>query len=275
MKAYIDDSMADGEVLVFGGLISTTEEWEAFSLEWRQYLEDERIQVFKMKKAAHKHAKRLYRMICDHAKAGICFVVPIAPLEKAAGRYGPTGKLLAKPYFWAFKGVINCLAQKHREWGLSEPVDFIFDNRPEEEDVLEGWEVHRDTVPDEVRSIVGRRPVFADDEKMLPLQAADMWVWWCRQTWLNNDGTIPGDSYPIPWRKIGAIPQIILQLTTEDIDQEFSRVDGDLRDIPGFLERNPGALKAIRKNPSARAFIEERHPGLLEAMEVAKNTDGV
>ena len=91
MKAYIDDSMADGEVLVFGGLISTTEEWEAFSLEWRQYLEDERIQVFKMKKAAHKHAKRLYRMICDHAKAGICFVVPIAPLEKVAGRYGPTG----------------------------------------------------------------------------------------------------------------------------------------------------------------------------------------
>ena len=110
---------------------------------------------------------------------------------------------------------------------------------------------------------------------MLPLQAADMWVWWCRQTWLNNDGTIPGDSYPIPWRKIGAIPQIILQLTTQDIDQEFSRVDGDLRDIPGFLERNPGALKAIRKNPSARAFIEERHPGLVEAMEVAKNTDGV
>ena len=168
MKAYIDDSMSDGEVLVFGGLISTTEEWEAFSLEWRQYLEDERIQVFKMKKAAHKHAKRLYRMICDHAKAGICFVVPIAPLEKAAGRLWADRKLLAKPYFWAFEGVINCLAQKHREWGLTEPVDFIFDNRPEEEDVLEGWEVHRDTVPDEVRSIMGRRPVFADDEKCCP-----------------------------------------------------------------------------------------------------------
>ena len=180
MKAYIDDSMADGEVLVFGGLISTTEEWEAFSLEWRQYLEDERIQVFKMKKAAHKHAKRLYRMICDHAKAGICFVVPIAPLEKVAGRYGPTGKLLAKPYFWAFKGVINCLAQKHREWGLTEPVDFIFDNRPEEEDVLEGWEVHRDTVPDEVRTLPIRLTPMTATCRVPPLSRVKLGIGWSR-----------------------------------------------------------------------------------------------
>ena len=274
MKAYIDDSMSDCKVLVFGGLISTTEEWEALSLEWQQYLEDEQIHVVKMKRLAHKHAKRLYPTIRDHAKAGICFVVPIAPLKKAADRYELTGKIVANPYFWAFKGVINCLAQNQREWGLTEPVDFVFDNRPEEEDFLDGWEVHRDTLPDEVRSIMGRRPVFADDEKVLPLQAADMWAWWCRKTWLKNDSTIPVDSYPIPWGKVGDIPQIILQMTTEDIDHELSRVAGCLRDLPGFLELNPGVLKFISKDPAARADVEERHPGLLEAIEVAKNTDG-
>lgn len=184
-------------------------------------------------------------MVCEHAAGGICFAVPINPLEEAAARYGLTGTSVAKPYLWAFKGVINGLAQHQREWGLTEPVDFIFDERPEKKDVLEGWEVHRQTVPDEVRFIMGRPPVFADDEEVLPLQAADMWAWCCRKTWLENDGMIPGDSWPVPWGKHGDFPQMILQLTPEDIDLELSRVAGNLRDIPGFLERHPGLLEII------------------------------
>ena len=139
MEAYIDDSMTDGRVLIFGGLIASAERWEAFSIAWQQCLDHANRNVFKMKDVARgggdrklEHAKRHYRAVCDHAQGGICFVVPIAPLEKAAARYGLTGTSEAKPYFWAFKGVINGLAQHQREWGLNEPVDFIFDERPEE-----------------------------------------------------------------------------------------------------------------------------------------------
>ena len=85
------------------------------------------------------------------------------------------------------------------------------------------------TVPDEVRSLTGRPPMFADDRTELPLQAADMWVWWCRKTWLENDGLIPADSYPMPWGKVGDIPQMILQLTAEDMDHELSRISEALR----------------------------------------------
>ena len=62
--------------------------------------------------------------------------------------------------------------------GLTEPVDYIFDERPnagEKQDVLEGWDVFGRTLSDGVRSNLGRRPVFADDKQELPLQAADMW----------------------------------------------------------------------------------------------------
>ena len=39
MEAYIDDSMTDGHVLVFGGLLAPAESWEAFSINWQQCLE--------------------------------------------------------------------------------------------------------------------------------------------------------------------------------------------------------------------------------------------
>ena len=109
---------------------------------------------------------------------------------------------------------------------MTGPVDFIFDERPEEEKttIRDVWDFYLNTVPNEVYAVTGKLPVFADDKKVLPLQAADMWVWWCRKTWLVNNGMIPPDSYPIPWGKVGDIPQMILQCTEEDINQELSRI---------------------------------------------------
>ena len=48
MQAYIDDSMADGHVLVFGGLIASTERWHAFDASWQQCLDDAPWDVFKV-----------------------------------------------------------------------------------------------------------------------------------------------------------------------------------------------------------------------------------
>lgn len=233
MEAYIDDSMTDGRVLVFGGLIASAESWEAFSIAWQQCLDSAPWDVFKMSKVSHRcrgrkleYAKRHYDIVREHVKGGICFVIPVAPLGKLAAYYGLKGTSAAKPYFWAFKGIINGVAQNQKAWGLTEPVDFIFDERPDEEKntIRDVWNTYRATVSDEVYPVTGRPPVFADDKKVLPLQAADMWAWSCRKTWLENDGIIPSDSYPIQWGKVGDIPQMILQLTVEDIDQELSRI---------------------------------------------------
>ena len=233
MKAYVDDSMTDGQVLVFGGLIASARRWEAFSIAWRRCIDNAPWDVFKMEKVSHRctgrkleHAQRHYRAVCEHVQGGICFVVPIAPLVALADHYRLKGTPVAKPYFWAFKGIINGLAQNQQAWGLTESVDFIFDERPEKEKdtIRDVWHTYLATVPDEVRSVTGMSPVFADDQKELPLQAADMWAWSCRKTWLENGGLIPEDSYPIPWGKIGDIPQMVLQWTAEDIDVELSRV---------------------------------------------------
>ena len=233
MQAYIDDSKDDNRVLVYGGLIASADQWKTFSTAWQQCLDDAPWDAFKMKEVSHRctgkkleHARQHYRAVCKHVQGGICFVVPIGPLEKWAARYGLAGTPVAKPYFWAPKGIINGLAQHQREWGVTGPVDFIFDKRPEEEEntIRDVWESYLASIPNEERSVTGTLPMFADDRDVLPLQAADMWAWSCRKTWLENDGMIPEDSYPIRWGKIGDIPQMILQWTEEDIVAELSRV---------------------------------------------------
>ena len=117
MQAYIDDSMTTGRVLVFGGLISSDNRWKAFSVQWQLYLEAAGIRAFKMSQHGRKHAKRLYSMVCEHAIGGICFAIPITPLQEAVDRYGLTDTQVAKPYFWAYKGVIDGLTRCQREWG--------------------------------------------------------------------------------------------------------------------------------------------------------------
>ena len=182
--------MTDGQVLVFGGLIASAERWAKFSIAWQKCLDLAPWDVFKMRKVSHRcvgekrrHAQRHYCAVREHVQGGICFVIPLAILEEAAARYGLTETLAAKPYNWAPKGIINGLAQNQREWGLTCPVNFIFDERPKKEkDMLrKGWQTYLTTVPDEVRSVTGRPPVFADDREVLPLQAADMWAWACRK----------------------------------------------------------------------------------------------
>ena len=233
MQAYIDDSMADGRALVFGGLIASSERWEAFSIAWQRCLDDAPWDVFKMKNVSHRctgkrleHARRHYRTMREHVHGAICFVVPLEPLARVTAQYELTATLAGKPYYWASKGIINGLAQNQKAWGLKEPVDFIFDERPEEEKVTirYGWEIYLRTIPDDISSVTGKPPVSADDKSVLPLQAADMWAWSCRKQWLENDGLIPQNSYPIPWGSVGDIPQMVLQWTEGDIEQEISKI---------------------------------------------------
>ena len=50
-------------------------------------------------------------------------------------------------------GIVNGLARNQRDWGLNDPVDFIFDERPEKEKniILDAWSnVYCPTAPDDI-----------------------------------------------------------------------------------------------------------------------------
>ena len=96
------------------------------------------------------------------------------------------------------------------QWSGAEPTGmggdrtgrFHIRQAPEEEEntIRDVWESYLASIPNEERSVTGTLPRFADDREVLPLQAADMWAWSCRRTWLENDGMIPEDSYPVVLR---------------------------------------------------------------------------
>lgn len=181
LRAYIDDSMEQGRVLVMGGFIATPERWERFSDEWRQRLEHAKWPVFKMNEVwargseeALEHAKWHYYTIRDHVQGAVAMVVPIEPLKRVVEKTGLTA--ISNPYIWAIKGIINLTAQHQTDWGVKGSIDFIFDERSEKRQVREGWEVYMATVPEKIRAVTGRDPIFENDERVLPLQAADMWA---------------------------------------------------------------------------------------------------
>lgn len=158
------------------------------------------------------------------AQGAVSIFVPLEPLERAANKYGLVGSAAANPYTWAFKGIINGVAQNQQAWGVDEPIDFIFDERSEEGQIRDVWQYYLSTLHEKIKALHGRKPIFENDDRVLPLQAADMWAWWCRRGWLEHCGQLPSDFYPIPWGEIGDIPQIILQWSDSEIDAELARV---------------------------------------------------
>ena len=62
-----------------------------------------------------------------------------------------------------------------------EPIDFTFDDQKEKNVILNAWDRYMASRSDESRKRYGTTPRFEDDQKFLPLQAADFWAWWVRE----------------------------------------------------------------------------------------------
>jgi hypothetical protein len=76
---------------------------------------------------------------------------------------------------------------------LTEQIDFIFDDQSEKSVILATWDEHLDNQTPEVRSHYGSTPRFENDQKFLPLQAADLWAWWVRE-WYEEDAIVLPDK---------------------------------------------------------------------------------
>jgi len=150
--------------------------------------------------------------------------VPIDVLQQVLSRYQVVANVMPivkNPYMWGVKRLVEKTIENQKEWGLSEPVDYIFDSRSEGDDVRAGWRMYEVFPPSGERDLVGRKPMFEDDEKVLPLQAADMWVWWCRKRWLEDGSFTREMDFPIPWGTWEDVPAFMSWWTEEEIKREL------------------------------------------------------
>jgi hypothetical protein len=208
LQGFIDESQADGQVLVMAGYLATAAAWEKFTDDWIHCLSgppswpmlksvgaERKLDIdpgFKRRYMAHR------QIILNHVQAEICVAIPIDAFEKVFDRYG-LKRRDRNPYFLAINTLFSLYAGHAWKSRLNESVEFIFDDRSEKAQIMRGWESYKKSMPHRHRRLVGDQPVFRKDYKFRPLQAADFIAYWKRREYLEKK-TIRGHLGPVlPW----------------------------------------------------------------------------
>lgn len=209
LRAFIDGSgnQDRSKALVLGGYISTAEKWEAFSDKWQAALDlPPKIPKFVMKEAVKqkgpwaKHRftaperdarlRVFYQVIEDHALTAVACVVPFQEFYDAL-KIVPV-KIGMTPYKLALMQLMGRIRDQQVRDGVTERIDFVFDEeRTQQDEILAVWpEIVSSPKSAAHPAPAPRTPLFEDDEETLPLQAADLEAFMCRNGWeAANFGT--------------------------------------------------------------------------------------
>jgi hypothetical protein len=251
LKAFIDDSKTKHgtpHVFVLAGYIASAETWMKFSDEWQAALDlDPRIRYFKLREAMRgidqfygrrwTQAKRHERitvfrgLIEKFVQAEIAIGFVIESYQKAYAAWGPKHR---NPYYFASAALTAETARNLDKLGLPrEPIDFVFDTQVMEMGkVVEGWQWARDRArpdPPDLLDIHRNAPVFADDETVLPLQAADMHATWMRELFekklrKEEPKAVIGFKKNVPRSMIMWFPETTLRdRAKEDLEKFYTR----------------------------------------------------
>ena len=186
-QAYIDASgVGDKDALVMAGYIATAETWADFSDEWKRALDKVPLPYLKMRELARKRmdiAATFYRIIEQFdIRAAVSCIIPTRLYRRVYQEFAwppdPDLPRLINPYYIGYRAIIENILLAQAQIGISSPIDFIFDDESEKALLVPAWNFVGSVVTDDVRPILGDSPIFRDDKKVLPLQAADMWAWW-------------------------------------------------------------------------------------------------
>ena len=113
---------------------------------------------------------------------------------------------LDNAYYPAFNGLLVELPAYQESMGISEPIDFIFDDQSEKVHLWNAWNMVKIKVDPTTRRLLGAEPQFKNDEDALPLQAGDLLAWWVRRWELEGCFDAPDEAYPVvPGRPICGI----------------------------------------------------------------------
>jgi hypothetical protein len=210
LRAYIDDSGTQGKEPFFtlGGFISTTDNWARFSDEWKAQLDaDPPIPYFSMhrafypregpfkgwkKRAIERRVAEFVRIIRTHAIMRVsCSMRKDDYEELIKGKFVKNKKnpfhVIDHPYFLCFWTLINAVIHYQREYGWNTQIDFIFDEQGKMGvETVRWFQIIKKVAPKESKPFFGSPPIFQDDKKFLPLQAADMYAWSIRRHQREN-----------------------------------------------------------------------------------------
>jgi len=206
LQAYIDESSDENGVFVLAGCISDAESWAAFTKKWEEVLKYGILNKqgryhFKMSDMALNEERMsrvpLFLIIMEKYVLGfVSAKIDISELKRALSRVRVTNihinwGALSNPYYVTLRCLLDMFHLTRDQITdaipLDEQINFIFDYRDEKKTILSVWDEYLQTRPGEVKKHYGAAPRFEDDERLLPLQSADLWAWWVRKWY--SEGT--------------------------------------------------------------------------------------
>ena len=285
LQAFIDDSRDDPSgTYVLAGYIASVEKWAAFSEDWEKLLplatkNKNGVHRFKMAemngRGRMNHVPTFHRTILKHVDMAVACIIDKKLLRAVVDRlvatanYPGWGELeLAieplkvkwrDPFFCAFRALMDGFHQRMHEGSefipFKGPVDFVFDREQANEKYIRSiWQEYIDRRPDEYRDLYGRTPQFEDEEKSIPLQAADFRAWWIRK-WaveLGAENAMKGD-YPYEIERV-PLPGLLFTMTEEQMAKSVGEAIGTA------LEEGYGRGLQVPVKPSPSARFWPRDP---------------
>ena len=200
LEAYFDDS-GNGQkpVFILAGFMSTAERWASFNEEWQAVLDEKpELESFKMKHAMTGSGvwrdwsydvrgallAKFHSIIMRHAMVGFGCVIHQCAFDEVMRQVLESSMTM---YHLAFLGIISATARYHRQEGMNEKVDFVFDEQIHE--FPKALKAFLDIWQNEpcLRECVAGTPRSATDERVLPLQASDYLAWQLRRQFASME----------------------------------------------------------------------------------------
>ncbi|WP_315742091.1 DUF3800 domain-containing protein [Bradyrhizobium sp. SZCCHNR1075] len=209
-QGFIDESISSEE-LVLGGYIAPASVWAKFSKDWEELLPlamkgKDGSFYFKMSEmAVHKmdQVRAFYNVIDQYPDlVPISLRINLEDLESAKRRLADFANTMgwsvhlnnwANPYYLAFRLLLDNFhihPIPMEKIPAGEPINFVFDERAEKKFILAAWNEIVERIADDIKHPLGSSPRFENDKRFLPLQAADLWAWWVRE-WYEEDNHHP------------------------------------------------------------------------------------
>lgn len=237
-QIYVDESVGN-DVFVLGGFVSEASRWAAFAQEWSQMLpyavrSADKGYRFKMSEMAMnperlERAQAFWRIIEKHVEFGISASLRLSDIRRAVSRVivltkdGIRKTLenddLGNGYNLAFYYLLYNLDALPGPFGKNiaipagSDVELFFDQRQKERsNIIATWE---EFVSGNGMSLNYSVPRFVDDDKFLPIQAADFLCWWTREWGEEANDLAAGGG--LPWKQNVKLSQLRLSLTEDDI----------------------------------------------------------
>jgi hypothetical protein len=214
LQAHFDESYKTDGFFVIAGYIASAQAWANFSQEWEQLLPltkrgKEGIRRFKMRemKGQIDDVCAFYRIIEKHVLMAISVRFRYRDLALAkASIWRSDGRRslgVYNPYSFALRGLMDQFhSQQARERlktliPIDHPVDFYFDDNSSKRLIKNVWDEYITNRDPEARKFFGAEPRFDTEERLLPLQAADLLAYLVRECAERGDVTRIEESDPI------------------------------------------------------------------------------